>query len=111
MKPCESHRSRALKHQVKLRKSVFVPKCSEDGYYAPMQCTAKNKYCWCVDKEGKKKRGSSVKGLADCAKTKKKGKGTLSEFGQYSGYSFLLCAIIPLYFNFYSCVKMLSQCT
>ena len=68
-KPCEIHRSRALKHQANSYRSVFIPKCNDDGYYAPMQCTIKNKYCWCVNKDGNKKKGSRTKGLADCSKS------------------------------------------
>jgi hypothetical protein len=30
----------------------------------------KNKYCWCVDKDGNKKKGSRTKGLTDCSKPK-----------------------------------------
>ncbi|CAB3999641.1 nidogen-2 [Paramuricea clavata] len=74
-KPCESHRLRSLKHQANSFRSVFIPKCGDDGYYAPMQCTVKNKYCWCVDKDGNKKKGSRTKGLADCSGQKPKDKG------------------------------------
>ena len=72
-KPCETHRLRFLKHKANSLGSVFIPRCNEDGYYAPMQCTAKNKYCWCVDKNGKKKKGSRTRGLTDCSKSKDKG--------------------------------------
>ena len=72
-KPCEAHRLRSLKHQANSHRSLFIPKCGEDGYYAPMQCSAKNKFCWCVNKNGNKKRGSRTKGLTDCSEKKEQG--------------------------------------
>lgn len=39
----------------------FVPHCKDDGSYEPAQCWASTGYCWCVDENGEKKDGSTVR--------------------------------------------------
>ncbi|CRL03761.1 CLUMA_CG016446, isoform A [Clunio marinus] len=46
---CFSSRSYALTQRPKIK---FVPKCREDGSYAPIQCL-ENNGCWCVNGQGK----------------------------------------------------------
>lgn len=46
---CLSSRSYALSQRPKIK---FVPKCREDGTYAPIQCL-ENNGCWCVNAQGK----------------------------------------------------------
>ena len=43
---------------------VFVPKCKPDGQYEDQQCH--ELYCWCVDKDGEKIPGTTVRGPAVC---------------------------------------------
>ncbi|XP_046853142.1 thyroglobulin-like isoform X2 [Xenia sp. Carnegie-2017] len=69
-KPCEIHRTHSQKLQAKTRQRIFIPKCNEDGYYSPMQCSKKSKHCWCVNKKGNIKSGSKAKTLTDCLNPK-----------------------------------------
>lgn len=46
---CLSSRAYALSQRPKIK---FVPKCREDGSYAPIQCL-ENNGCWCVNSQGK----------------------------------------------------------
>ena len=49
---------------------VFVPKCKPDGQYEDQQCH--ELYCWCVDKDGNKIPGTTVRGSAVCLPQGKK---------------------------------------
>ncbi|XP_068730483.1 thyroglobulin-like isoform X2 [Montipora capricornis] len=44
----------------------FIPHCRADGSYAPMQCHPSTGLCWCVTQEGKKIRGTEVRGRPTC---------------------------------------------
>ncbi|XP_064202382.1 thyroglobulin [Anguilla rostrata] len=49
---CESEREMAVKVRAGLSagSQVFIPKCEEDGSFAPLQCSGKD--CFCMDREG-----------------------------------------------------------
>lgn len=46
----------------------FIPRCSSDGSYSPVQCHASKGYCWCSRPDGTKYPGSDVRGKPDCDK-------------------------------------------
>lgn len=46
---CLSSRSYAISQRPKIK---FIPKCREDGTYAPIQCL-ENNGCWCVNGQGR----------------------------------------------------------
>jgi SPARC-related modular calcium-binding protein len=46
---CLSSRAYAVSQRPKIK---FIPKCREDGSYAPIQCL-ENNGCWCVNGQGK----------------------------------------------------------
>ena len=39
--------------------SCFIPQCTEDCEWEPMQCSGSTGYCWCVDENGIEIEGSS----------------------------------------------------
>lgn len=44
----------------------FIPKCSVDGWYAPMQCHGSTGFCWCVAKDGKEIPNTRIRGRPKC---------------------------------------------
>ncbi|KAF7648509.1 hypothetical protein LDENG_00155850 [Lucifuga dentata] len=40
--------------------AVFVPECSPDGHFLPVQCHNQTGYCWCSTPDGKPVSGTSV---------------------------------------------------
>lgn len=44
----------------------FVPTCSADGSYAPMQCHGSTGYCWCVTKDGQEIAETKIRGHPKC---------------------------------------------
>ena len=48
----------------------YIPQCTEDCAWEPMQCWGSTGYCWCVDDYGTEIEGTSIpswQGLPDCA--------------------------------------------
>ncbi|XP_059506644.1 testican-1 isoform X2 [Stegostoma tigrinum] len=45
---------------------TFIPRCSEDGYYKPIQCHSSSGQCWCADKYGNELAGSRREGTPIC---------------------------------------------
>lgn len=58
--PCELARERKLTRRQK-RPGTFVPKCKSNGEFRLKQCHKKTKYCWCVDREGRRIPGTKSK--------------------------------------------------
>jgi len=49
--------------------SCFIPQCTEDCEWEPMQCSGSTGYCWCVDENGIEIEGTSQPswdGFPDC---------------------------------------------
>ena len=63
---CFTERLRGLKSPI--MKNQFVPLCSSDGSYAPLQCNTKQGYCWCSDKWGKEIKNTKTKRTPKCRK-------------------------------------------
>ncbi|TDH15387.1 hypothetical protein EPR50_G00030540 [Perca flavescens] len=40
--------------------AIFVPECSPDGHFLPVQCHSQTGYCWCSMPDGKPVSGTSV---------------------------------------------------
>lgn len=53
---CQKQRKQALR---RYNQGAFIPRCSRDGSFAPVQC--RKSYCYCVTKEGQKIPGSKTK--------------------------------------------------
>lgn len=61
---CLASRSYAIAQRPKIK---FIPKCREDGSYAPIQCL-ENNGCWCVNSQGKPIQKTHTKhGRPNCA--------------------------------------------
>ncbi|XP_041851850.1 SPARC-related modular calcium-binding protein 1-like isoform X2 [Melanotaenia boesemani] len=46
---------------------IFVPECSPEGHFLPMQCHSQAGYCWCSTPDGKPVSGTTVfQGTPDC---------------------------------------------
>lgn len=46
---CEKEREEAILEDGIGR---YIPQCTADGAFKPMQCNASTGYCWCVDEDG-----------------------------------------------------------
>ncbi|XP_055611004.1 SPARC-related modular calcium-binding protein 2 isoform X2 [Uranotaenia lowii] len=66
---CLASRTYALQHRATSRNGVkFVPRCREDGTYAPVQCL-EGVGCWCVNGQGKPLPNTTVQhGKPVCVK-------------------------------------------
>ena len=63
---CYVERLQALKSQTS--KKQFVPLCSPDGLYAPLQCHSDQGFCWCADKLGREIKNTRTKRTPNCCK-------------------------------------------
>eukprot|EP00929_Paragymnodinium_shiwhaense_P067807 TRINITY_DN34092_c0_g2_i2.p1 TRINITY_DN34092_c0_g2~~TRINITY_DN34092_c0_g2_i2.p1 ORF type:complete len:631 (-),score=102.64 TRINITY_DN34092_c0_g2_i2:65-1957(-) len=55
---CEQQRDVADALLQQRRIGVFVPRCDDDGDFAPIQCHASTGQCWCVDEAGDELSGT-----------------------------------------------------
>ncbi|XP_078657509.1 uncharacterized protein LOC144903355 isoform X5 [Branchiostoma floridae x Branchiostoma belcheri] len=39
---------------------IYIPQCTEDGRYLPLQCDPSSGYCWCVDQYGLEIEGTNL---------------------------------------------------
>ena len=63
---CQKHYRSALEKSGLPVIGVFIPKCTENGSYAEVQCHPSTGYCWCSTKDGDKIPGTSKRGKRDC---------------------------------------------
>jgi len=69
---CELHRRQAIDQSASGHViGTFVPRCTDDGHFEPLQCHSSTGDCWCVDgKEGLELIGSRqrVPSMPDCTR-------------------------------------------
>ncbi|XP_030621250.1 testican-1 [Chanos chanos] len=65
--PCqnEMHRIQTQSRRKSLI-GVYIPRCTEEGYFKPTQCHGSTGQCWCVDKYGNEIAGSRKQGNPTC---------------------------------------------
>ncbi|XP_073349045.1 SPARC-related modular calcium-binding protein 1-like [Pagrus major] len=66
---CESERASLLSEMLSARQEEpFIPECTADGRYSPVQCYAPTGYCWCVRVDsGRPLPGTSARNrIPDC---------------------------------------------
>lgn len=44
----------------------YVPQCTSEGFYKPIQCHGGSGMCWCVDKNGVEFINTRRRGKPDC---------------------------------------------
>ncbi|KAF1393543.1 hypothetical protein PFLUV_G00017080 [Perca fluviatilis] len=59
---CQLARAQALETSTHVSPgaAIFVPECSPDGHFLPVQCHSQTGYCWCSMPDGKPVSGTSV---------------------------------------------------
>ncbi|XP_030626654.1 nidogen-2 [Chanos chanos] len=59
---CQQHRDSLLKSTGLLDGhplgDIYIPQCSEEGLYKPLQCLGTTGHCWCVDSRGQERVGT-----------------------------------------------------
>ena len=68
----------------------YIPQCTEECMWEPMQCWGSTGYCWCVDENGVEIEGTSIpswQGLPDCEEH-------IEECFDFSGIDFGPCAMV-----------------
>eukprot|EP00058_Branchiostoma_floridae_P007139 XP_002592627.1 hypothetical protein BRAFLDRAFT_246248 [Branchiostoma floridae] len=61
MMKCETKcRQARLEAQASAMIGRYVPQCTEDGRYRPLQCHSSTGYCWCVDELGETIEGTKA---------------------------------------------------
>ncbi|XP_028399649.1 neurogenic locus notch homolog protein 2-like isoform X2 [Dendronephthya gigantea] len=65
---CEKERDAMLNP---LLVGVFTPQCEEDGSYSKMQCHGSTGYCWCVNADGSKLKGTETRSRPNCTEEAK----------------------------------------
>ena len=68
----------------------YIPQCTDDCNWEPMQCWGSTGYCWCVDESGVELEGTSIpswQGFPDC-------ENTIEECFDFSEIDFGLCEMI-----------------
>lgn len=63
---CLTKRMEGLKSSHK--KKIFVPLCTPDGSYAPLQCDPATHNCWCSDKKGNEIQNTRTRRTPNCCK-------------------------------------------
>ncbi|XP_062846628.1 testican-1 [Trichomycterus rosablanca] len=65
--PCQNEMKRIhFQNRKKSLIGVYVPRCTEDGYFKATQCHSSTGQCWCVDKYGNEIAGSRKQGKPVC---------------------------------------------
>ena len=64
---CLLNRARSLALDVQPSNGKYIPKCSNDGRYDPVQCHSALGQCWCVDKYGNELHETRQEGTPDCS--------------------------------------------
>ena len=68
----------------------YIPQCTENCEWEPMQCWSSTGYCWCVDEDGVEIDGTSIpswQGYPDCEEH-------LEECFDFTGLDFGVCAMV-----------------
>ena len=68
----------------------YIPQCTEECMWEPMQCWGSTGYCWCVDENGVEIEGTSIpswQGLPDCEEY-------IEECFDFNGIDFGACAMV-----------------
>uniref|UniRef100_A0A6I8P2K8 SPARC (osteonectin), cwcv and kazal like domains proteoglycan 1 n=1 Tax=Ornithorhynchus anatinus TaxID=9258 RepID=A0A6I8P2K8_ORNAN len=63
---------------------VFIPRCTEEGYYKATQCHGSTGQCWCVDKYGNELAGSRKPGAVSCGESCARPRGSPGAVGPLS---------------------------
>lgn len=65
--PCQAEINKIQRQsRAKHLLGIYVPRCTEDGYYKPIQCRSSTGQCWCVDRYGNEIVGSRIQGTPIC---------------------------------------------
>ncbi|XP_061576188.1 SPARC-related modular calcium-binding protein 1-like isoform X2 [Cololabis saira] len=64
---CQLARAQGLEARARSSGSVFVPECSPEGNFLPLQCHSQAGYCWCSTPDGKPVSSTTVlQGIPNC---------------------------------------------
>ena len=70
MKPCVAFKRKRNKVS-KRDADVYDAVCTENGYFAPLQCNMNSGYCWCADSMGSVVAGTNIYQRPYCGEHRK----------------------------------------